>query len=95
MNEADIKALQRERTSLFHDVYENRIPKRVPINVNLAFEPIAQYAGLDLVEAQWNPPLIEEAADKLCNVFFTDVCPVGGSLRYPSFYTMQGMCRSR
>ncbi|MFZ7133901.1 MAG: uroporphyrinogen decarboxylase [Eubacteriales bacterium] len=83
----DLKVLQEERSSIFHDVYENKIPKRVPVNVSLAFEPIAQYAGLDLIQAQWNPPLIEEAADKLCNTFFTDVNPVQGSLRYPSFYT--------
>ncbi|SNS15805.1 Uroporphyrinogen decarboxylase (URO-D) [Anaerovirgula multivorans] len=82
----DVKALQQERISIFHDVYDNKIPKRVPVNISLPFEPIAEFGGIDLVEAQWKPLLIEEAVDKLCQTLYSDICLNGGSLRYPSFY---------
>ncbi|AKL96840.1 putative uroporphyrinogen-III decarboxylase [Clostridium aceticum] len=83
---ADVKALQQERISIFRDVYDNKIPKRVPVNISLPFEPIAEFGGIDLVEAQWHPTLIEEAVDRLCQTLYSDICPNGGSLRYPSFY---------
>lgn len=84
---ADIKALQQERTSIYKDVFfNNRIPQRVPISLSLTFEAAAQFGGLNLVEAQWNPALIEEAADKLCQTLYSDTCPFGGSIRYPSMY---------
>ncbi|MDO9534624.1 MAG: uroporphyrinogen decarboxylase family protein [Bacillota bacterium] len=82
----DTKALQQERNSIYEDLFNNKIPKRVPINIGLPFEPIAQYGGLDLASAQWNPALVEEAADKICQVLFSDSCPFGGSIRYPSYY---------
>jgi len=84
----DVKALQQERISIFHDVYDNKIPKRVPVSINLPFEIIAQYGGLDLSEAQWNPSLIEEAADKICQAVYSDTCVFSGSFRFPSFYQL-------
>jgi hypothetical protein len=82
----DVKALQEERISIFQDVFDNKIPKRVPVNISLPFELVAEYGGHNIVEAQWNPMIVEETLDKLCNEFYTDAAPGGSSLRYPSYY---------
>jgi len=84
---SDVKALQQERTQIFQDVYDNKIPKRVPVNLALPIEPTAQYGGIDLVEAQWDSTKLEATMDKLCQNFYSDVCPGGASLRYPGYYT--------
>ena len=80
------KDLQQERIDIFHDVYDSRIPKRVPVNISLLFEVIAQFGNLNLSNAQWNPELIYEAADAMCQTVYSDVCPFMGSFRYPSYY---------
>ncbi|ADL07554.1 uroporphyrinogen decarboxylase family protein [Thermosediminibacter oceani] len=82
----DVKALQQERISIYQDVYNDKIPKRVPVNIGLPFEVIAQFGGLDLCEAQWNPAIVEEAVDKICQTVYSDICVFMGSMRYPSFY---------
>ncbi|KPU42318.1 uroporphyrinogen decarboxylase (URO-D) [Oxobacter pfennigii] len=83
---SDAKALQQERTEIFQDVYDNKIPKRVPINIAMGLEPTAQFGGIDMTSAQWKPSMVAEAADKLCQTVFSDVCVFSGSLRLPSFY---------
>ena len=80
------KELQQERISIFHDVYDNKIPKRVPVNISLTFEVIAQFGNLDLAKVQWNPELIYNAADAMCQTVYSDVCLFMGSFRYPSYY---------
>jgi len=82
----DLNALRQERAAIYEDLFNNRIPKRVPVSIALPFEPIAQYGGLDLAVAQWDPALVDEAADKICQVLFSDSCPFTGSLRFPSYY---------
>lgn len=83
----DIKALQQERTQLFLDVWSNKIPKRVPVNVSLTFEAVAQFGELDLARTQWNPAQVAEAADKVCQAIYSDSCPAGTvSLRFPAHY---------
>lgn len=47
---ADVKALQQERISIYHDVFDNKIPKRVPVNLSFALEVVAQYGKLNLVD---------------------------------------------
>ncbi|SHJ80955.1 Uroporphyrinogen decarboxylase (URO-D) [Geosporobacter subterraneus DSM 17957] len=86
----DAKALQQERTKLFEDVYDGKIPKRVPINVGLTLEFAIQYAGKDLAEMQWNTAALEEVFEKLCQDFFTDTNPAGISLRNPLHYKLLG-----
>ncbi|MEY7999112.1 uroporphyrinogen decarboxylase family protein [Clostridium sp. Mt-5] len=82
----DVKKLQEERINLFHDICDNKIPKRVPMNISIPFEPAAQFGRIDLVEAQWKASIAEKAIDKLCQTLYSDVCPCCGSMRYPSFY---------
>ena len=78
--------LQQERISIFHDVHDNKIPKRVPVNISLTFEVIAQFGNLDLEKVQWNSELIYDAADNMCRTVYSDVCLFIGSFRYPSYY---------
>lgn len=82
----DVKKLQEERISIFRDVYDNKIPKRVPVNVAIPFEAVAEFGGVNIVKAQWDSSLAEGALDKLCQTLYSDACPGGSSLRYPSFY---------
>ena len=84
----DIKALQEERKENIFNIYHSRIPRRVPVNVSVGFEAVAQFGGVDIVKAQWNPALVADAADKLCQVLYSDTCPASGSIRFPSYYTI-------
>lgn len=84
---SDVKTLQAERTQIFQDVYDNKIPKRVPVNLALPIEPTAQYGGIDLLEAQWDSTKLEDALDKLCQNFYSDIVPGGASQRFPGFYS--------
>lgn len=86
----DVKKLQEERNALFHDVYDNKIPKRVPINVSLSLNVVADYAGVHGKEALWHPALLEEAADKLCAMIPSDTCVAGAQILLPSKYQTLG-----
>lgn len=86
---SEVAALAQERNQLFEDLLTGKIPKRVPINVNFPAEFAIQYAGLDLVDVQWNTGLYEEAIDKVCQGFTTDNLPVS-VLRYPLVYKTLG-----
>lgn len=85
---SDAMTRGQEKTQLFKDLYDGKIPKRVPIGARLSLEFAIQYAGLDLMETQWNSQ-IEEALDKICQDFTFDLFPVN-ALRYPSFYQILG-----
>lgn len=86
---SDVMALAQERTQLFKDVFDGKIPKRVPIGVNFPIEFCIQYAGKDLAEAQWNTSMLEEIFDKVCQDFVADGNPIT-IIRYPSYYKLLG-----
>lgn len=83
---SDIKKIQEERNQNYKNIYESKIPNRVPVNITLPFETIAQLAGLNLLEAQWNPELIEPAVEYVSERIYTDLVAGGTSLRFPSYY---------
>ncbi|HEX3032062.1 MAG TPA: uroporphyrinogen decarboxylase family protein [Bacillota bacterium] len=85
----DITALAQERNQLFEDLLSGRIPRRVPININIPSEFAIQYAGRDLLQVQWNTPLFEEVMEKVCENFVTDTMPVRIA-RWPSVYRILG-----
>ena len=87
---SDVKELQKERTQLFRDVCDNKIPKRVPINVNLSLNVVADYAGIHGKEALWHPSVVEQAADELCAMIPSDVCLVAMQILLPSKYQTLG-----
>ncbi|AOY77987.1 uroporphyrinogen decarboxylase family protein [Clostridium formicaceticum] len=81
--------LSQERTQLFKDLYKGKIPKKVPIGVKFYPEFCMQYANMDLVEVQWNTEKLEEAFDKVCKDFVSDVAPISAN-RFISFYELLG-----
>jgi hypothetical protein len=85
----DVMALGKERTQLFRDVFEGRIPKRVPVYGMLTYEFAAAYAGKGLVEAQYDQSLYEGIVDKCCQDFKCDNLPVV-HLRFPALYRQLG-----
>ncbi|MTI57573.1 uroporphyrinogen decarboxylase family protein [Geosporobacter ferrireducens] len=84
-----MKALQQERQQIFKDLYDSKIPKRVPINANLPLEFCIQYAGLPLAETQWTLNGIEEALDKACQMTSSDAYP-SGFARFPAHLQILG-----
>lgn len=86
----EIKKVKEERTQIYHDVYDNKIPKRVPVNVSLSLNVIAEYAGIHGKEALWHPELLENAADELCQRIFTDTCLFGTQILLPAKYQSLG-----
>lgn len=80
------KTLQQERIEIYHDLLDNKIPKRVPVEIRFSIECVAEFGGIEMIEAQWNPSLLEDSADNLCTTIYSDICPFSGSIRYPSFY---------
>ncbi len=76
----DVQNMREERTQIYRDVYDNKIPKRVPIDVSLSLTVVADYGNIDRKAAYWDPTLLQEAAEKLLPQWgFEDrhVCRVG------------------
>lgn len=86
----DKRTLAEERTQLFMDVFDGKIPKKVPISASLTIEFAIQYAGKDLAEVQWNHLLLEEVYDKVCQDFISDTNPAALNLRNPLPYKILG-----
>jgi Uroporphyrinogen decarboxylase (URO-D) len=86
----DVKLLQEERTQLFKDLFDGKIPKRVPININFSLEFAIQYSGKDLAKSQWDTSELEEIYEKVCTDFVTDTNPAGLQLRNPLLYKTLG-----
>lgn len=87
MSDAAAKATEREQ--LFKDLFDGKIPSRVPITNPATIEFAIQYSGIDLAEAQWDVPQLEAVYDKFCGDFAGDTNPIG-TLRLPSFYQLLG-----
>jgi len=88
MNE--VEKISQEKSQLFYDVYDNKIPKRVPINISLHTNVIAGYAGVHGSEALWNPSLLTDASMELADMIPSDVCLFGGSILTPGPYQALG-----
>lgn len=86
----EVKKKKEERTQIFHDVYDNKVPQRVPVNVSLSLNVIAEYAGIHGKEALWHPEKLEQAADELCRTIYTDICIYGNQILLPAKYQTLG-----
>ncbi|MFZ7133946.1 MAG: uroporphyrinogen decarboxylase family protein [Eubacteriales bacterium] len=80
-----MKELTKERTQLFTDLMDGKIPKKVPIGIKLYPEFFIEYGKGDLKELQWNTENLETVIDKLCQDFISDVPPFGAN-RFISYY---------
>ncbi|MEF9919119.1 MAG: uroporphyrinogen decarboxylase family protein, partial [Eubacterium sp.] len=78
--------LHQERQEIFHDLYEGKTPKRIPIAACGTVEFAIQYSGLNTLEAQWNPETLEKSFRKVTEDFYSDVLPVRDAVRFPVFY---------
>lgn len=86
---SDMMALSQEKTQLFNDLIDGKIPKRVPISVSAQLEFAIQYSGKDLTEGQWDTSDLEQIFDKVCQDFVSDTLPVMG-FRFPAWYKILG-----
>lgn len=84
-----IKQKQQERKILFEDLYNGKIPKRVPIISLLPIEFCIEYAGLPLAETQWTLNGIEKALEKTFQITSSDYYPFGFN-RFPAHLQILG-----
>ena len=70
------KALQAERKQLYSDIYNNKIPKRVPVNLSITNHMVASFGGLSPIEAQFNYKLLEKPAREICSRVKCDKSPI-------------------
>ncbi|NLZ93407.1 MAG: uroporphyrinogen decarboxylase [Firmicutes bacterium] len=82
----DAKARQQERIENYKAILSGKMPHRVPINISLDLHCIANFGKIDPKEALWGPSILKDAAEKMCQTLFSDNCPYGGTIRFPSFY---------
>jgi hypothetical protein len=78
-----IQELREERSQNLRDLFDNKIPKRVPIDVSLALTVIADYGEVDRKSAYWDPSLLQKAAEQLCELVPSDTCMYEGSVYTP------------
>ncbi|SHE94494.1 uroporphyrinogen decarboxylase family protein [Alkalibacter saccharofermentans] len=82
---ADMKKKSQEITQMFNDVYDMKMPKRVPISTWTDIAYAIEYCGYDVREAQWNMDIIEKVMDKTTEDFKSDVVPTV-MIRFPQLY---------
>ena len=73
------EALRLERDENIRSIYNNKIPKRVPISISLSGAVVAGYAGLDIRTAYWKPSILKETLYELGEKINTDAGIYGGS----------------
>ncbi|WP_195269106.1 uroporphyrinogen decarboxylase family protein [Eubacterium sp. 1001713B170207_170306_E7] len=85
----NVKNLQEERKQLFNDFYNNRIPKRMPIQIQVPHTIMGAVGKISPFEYQYHFDLLKDAADKICLSLNSDTCPiigVGHNARVPAYY---------
>lgn len=87
---SDVKTLEMERQQIFIDLFRGNVPSRIPIKNPLSFEAIVEYSNMNLAEVYWDITRAEEAFDKVCQEFISDVLPGSNTQRSPSFYQLLG-----
>lgn len=80
------KNLAAKRRQIKKDMFDNKIPERVFLNVSLKLGVLSDYAGLDRKETMWHPELLSDTARKICTIVESDVQPWGGNSLQPSVY---------
>lgn len=84
----DMSTLSQERRQLFSDLFEGKIPKRVPIFSIFPVEFAIQYSGKDLFDCQWDLGSLEEIYDKISQDFYSDVVPVHPARPAPLYHIL-------
>ncbi|MEF9918609.1 MAG: uroporphyrinogen decarboxylase family protein [Eubacterium sp.] len=85
----DMKILTEERNQLYIDVQSGKIPKRVPINLNLDGAAALEYAGYNLNKEQYDIKYHIKALEKAAIDFESDNLGVT-NVRFAHFYKVLG-----
>lgn len=89
ISKTDVEKLQQERNQLFKDVYNNIIPKRMPVSFTISALIIAEYVKMNIVDIQFDYGMIASAAEEASQLIYSDTCPiipVNLSTRIPGAY---------
>ncbi|MFZ7131810.1 MAG: hypothetical protein ACOWWR_05580 [Eubacteriales bacterium] len=90
----EIKKLQEERSKLHNDFFNNKLPKRMFVNLMISNYITAEYGDVDVFEFQYDYSMLAEPAKKICNMIYSDSPPVApihmNFSRPPSFYQLLG-----
>lgn len=88
------KNLVQERSQIYSDFYNNKLPKRLPVAPAFPNSMIAEYGGLDPVSYQYDFTILAKPAEDLCKIIYSDACPVAPpnivGTRPPSIYELFG-----
>jgi hypothetical protein len=72
-----------------NDLLSLKKPKRLFMQPSFTIEAACGYAGIDLMQAHYDPELAGKAYEKICADFPSDTMPVG-NLRFPAVYQILG-----
>lgn len=90
----DVKKIQEARCEDFRNFYNNKIPKRVPLTMIMPYHLMAEYAGSNLFDFQYDYSLLREPVLELADKIYTDGCisfPVTqNTARPPMLYQLLG-----
>ncbi|MFZ7120088.1 MAG: hypothetical protein ACOWWH_03965 [Eubacteriaceae bacterium] len=84
--------LVEERSQIYSDFYNNKLPKRMPVEASFPNSIIAEYGGLDPISYQYNYTMLAAPAEELCGKIYSDACPVAPpnivGTRTPTIYQL-------
>ncbi|KPU44500.1 hypothetical protein OXPF_19940 [Oxobacter pfennigii] len=89
----EIKALQNERNQIHKDIYNNIIPKRMPVSLAISRRMLAEYAGQDVVDVQYKFDTLTDVALEVGKRLYSDTLITGGVAsigRPPAYYSLLG-----
>ena len=85
----DTAALAKERELIFRNLFDGKIPSRVPIGGGMGFDAGIEYCGLNVAEVYWDFTKAEQVLETICEEFPTDSAP-GPGRRYAGYYQLLG-----
>lgn len=91
---SDLMNLVQERSQIYSDFYNNKLPKRLPVEASFPNSIIAEHGGLDPISYQYDYTMLAKPAEELCEKIYSDSCPVLPpnivGTRTPSIYQLLG-----
>ncbi|MFZ7130840.1 MAG: uroporphyrinogen decarboxylase family protein [Eubacteriales bacterium] len=74
----NVLELRQERELIFDQLYSYKVPKRLISRVVLNQIFVMQYGEVPIVDSQYNFSLLEKSARELCEIIYSDTCPIQG-----------------
>lgn len=69
------KNLAQERSQIYSAFFNNKLPKRLPVEPAFPNSIIAEYGVLDPISYQYDFTLLAKPAEALCEKIYSDACP--------------------